>query len=208
MRQLIWVLLLFAGISAASAQDVYTSSGKPGYHKKVQKKKKGYDPEKLIIGGGLNLDYGGDYALLGASPIVGYRFTDHFSAGVGLGFLYFKLPDLNYYDPPRFNYFDEGNLIYPNLWARYFVFRNVFLSGSVEYDIISGHYPVMDNLGNIGSYKENVTATSLLLGIGLKQPLGGRVSLVGQVQHECLGDKYSPYSNQPIILNIGICAGL
>ena len=39
MKHIIWVLLVFVGMSYASAQDVYTSSGKPGYHKKAKKKK-------------------------------------------------------------------------------------------------------------------------------------------------------------------------
>src|ERR1022692_4776451 len=92
MKHIIWVLLVFVSISYASAQDVYTSSGKPGYHKKT-KKVKGYDPSKLIIGGGLTAGYADGSVAVGISPIVGYRFTDHFSAGVGIGYLYSQLPE-------------------------------------------------------------------------------------------------------------------
>ncbi len=209
MKHIIWVLLVFVGISYASAQDVYTSSGKPGYHKKT-KKKKGYDPDKIILGGGLSFDIGSDYVLAGASPIVGYRFTDHFSAGIGVGYLYFKLPDPTYYYPPDYNYFDKGSLIYPNVWAHYFVYRNIYLTGQFELDMIKGNYPGTDynNGGAIYTFNQSQTAESLLLGLGVKQPLGGRVSMFGQLQHEFLQQTYSPYYGQPIILNFGICAGL
>ena len=208
MKQIILVLMVFAGMSYASAQDVYTSSGKPGYHKKV-KKKKGYDPDRIILGGGLSFDISGDYVIAGLSPMVGYRFTDHFSAGVGVGYLYFKLPDQNFYDPPAYSYYDKGSLVYPNIWAHYFVWRNIYVTGQLEFDMISGNYPGLDFTTNdIYTYNKNETAESLLLGLGVKQPLGGRVSLFGQIQHEFLQQTYSPYYGQPLIINFGICAGL
>src|ERR1017187_10428182 len=91
MKNIVVVLLLFFGISYASAQEVYTSSGKTGFHKKT-KKKKGYDPDRLIIGGGITFGIDGGYVNLGLAPIVGYRITDHFSAGLGLGYLYASAP--------------------------------------------------------------------------------------------------------------------
>ena len=208
MKHIIWVLLVFVGLSYASAQDVYTSSGKVCYHKKT-KKKKGYDPEKLILGGGVSLDFAGDYVLAGLAPVVGYRFTEHFQAGVGLGYLYFKMPDVNWYDPPVYSYYDKGSLIYPNLWARYFVYRNIYLTGTFEYDIITATYPDYNYVTNeIYNVRRNVSAQTLLFGIGLKQPIGGRVSLYGQLQHEFLQQVYSPYNGQPLVMNFGICAGL
>jgi hypothetical protein len=208
MKHIFWVLLVFIGFSYASAQDVYTSSGRPGYHKKP-KKKKGYDPEKLIVGGGLILDFGSDYVLAGLSPVVGYRFTDHLSAGVGLGYEYFKVPDLDYYNPPYANYYDKGHIIYPSIWGRYFVWRNVYVTGTLEYDVISGTYPFYDVIANqFTDYKKTVNSESVLLGVGVKQPLGGRVSIFGQIQHEFLQQNYSPYYGQPFIVNFGIAAGL
>src|SRR5580693_1802904 len=127
MKNTILVFLLFVGVSYASAQEVYTSSGKPGYHKKI-KKKKGYDPDKLIIGGMPNLSFGGGYVDLGAAAIVGYRFTNHFSAGLGLGYLYSKAP--YGVDPYNNILYATENIIYPNLWTRYFVYRNFFVSGT------------------------------------------------------------------------------
>jgi hypothetical protein len=208
MKRILWVLLFFTTINMATAQEVYTSSGKPGYHKKPPKKQ-GYDPDKLIIGGGISVDFGADYVLAGLSPILGYRITDNFSAGVGVGYLYFKVPDPYYYNPPLESYYDKGHLVYPSLWSRYFVYRNIYLTGTIEYDVIAGKYPEFDVFTNqISTKSRTVTAQSLLFGAGLKQSLGGRVSIFAQIQHEFLQQKYSPYSNNPIIFNAGVCAGL
>ncbi len=208
MKHIVWVILVFTGINLASAQDVYTSSGKPGYHKKVVKKKTGYDPDKLILGGGLSLDFGTDWIVAGVSPIIGYRITDQFSAGLGVGYLYFKLPDYDM-STTYTTVYKKGNLIYPNVWARYFVYRNIFLTCNFEYDIISGNYPGFDyNSNQYYTIKESISAQSLLFGIGMKQPIGGRVSMFGQIQHEVLGQPNSPYAGQPLIFNAGVCAGL
>ena len=83
------------------------------------------------------------------------------------------------------------------------------MTGTVEFDIVSEKKPTYDVITNITSdVKYNYTAESLLLGVGLKQPLGGRVSIFAQVEHEFLQEVNSPYYGQPIIFNIGVCAGL
>ena len=205
MRKIIVVLLLSLGFTYASAQEVYTSSGKPGYHKKT-KSNKGYDPSKLVLGGGLNAGFGGGYAAVGLAPIVGYKFTNHFIAGVGLGYMYYQMPDDNFYNPYKV-YYDKENIVYPNLWARYFVWRGLYLTGAYEYDFIHLTYPNYDNFGNQITSKENVNAQCLLFGLGVKEPIGGRVSFFVELMYDFLQQKYSPYLGQPIFRG-GIAAGL
>src|SRR6185437_14051202 len=89
MKYIISVLMVSLCISMASAQDVYTSSGRPQHAKKEQQQK-GFDRDRLIFGAGAVVGFGNGYADLGVSPFVGYRFTDHLSAGVGLGYQYLK----------------------------------------------------------------------------------------------------------------------
>jgi len=206
MKYLIWVLLIFIGIAHTSAQDVYTSSGKSGYHKKT-KKKKGYDPDKLIIGGGLNAGFGGGYANVGIAPILGYRITDHFSAGIGVGYQYYQQPEyVDPVDPYKVSYARE-NIVYPNLWTRYFVYRNFFVDGSLEYDFISLKGPGYDNYGNLTTLKANVNNTCLLLGAGIRQPLGGRVSAYFELIYDVLQGKYSPYPAGAPDIRVGFAAG-
>jgi hypothetical protein len=207
MKNVILVLLLFAGISYASAQDVYTSSGKPGYHKKT-KKKKGYDPEKLIIGGTLNAGFGGGYANVGVGPLLGYRITDHFSAGVGLGYQYYQEPEYNI-DPvdPYKVYYIKENIVYPSIWTRYYVYRNFFVSGTFEFDVISLKGPGYDHMGNFTTLKENVTNPCALIGAGFRQPLGGRVSAYFELIYDVLQGQYSPYPAGSPDIRIGFGAG-
>ncbi len=208
MKNVLLVCLLFVGVSYASAQEVYTSSGKQGYQKKVNKKKKGYDPDKLIIGGGLNAGFGNGFVNVGISPILGYRFTNHFQAGIGVGYQYYQEPEyVDPVDPYKVSYARE-NIVYPNIWTRYFVYKNFFVDGTLEYDIINLKQPGYDNMGNFGTIKENVTNTCLLLGVGIKQPLGGRVSAYFELIYDVLQGQYSPYPQGAPDIRIGFATGL
>jgi hypothetical protein len=209
MKNVILVFLLFAGISYASAQDVYTSSGKQGYHKKTKKKTSGYDPDKLIIGGGINASFGGGYVAAGISPMLGYRITDQFSAGIGLGYLYSQIAEyVDPVDPYKVSYLRE-NIVYPNVWARYFVYRNWFVSSIYEYDIISERGPGYDHNGVLTTLTLNVNNSCLFLGGGIRMPLGGRVYLYAEALYDVLQGKNSPYTiGFPTTLRIGFAAGL
>jgi len=210
MKYFVWALLLVMGLSyagSASAQEVYSSSGKPGYHKKT-KKKKGYDPDRLIIGGGLNAGYGDGFANVGVSPILGYRITDHFQAGIGVGYQYYQEPE--YVDPNNPNKIDYAreNIVYPNIWTRYFVYKNFFVDGTLEYDLINLRQPGYDANANFGIQKENVTNTCLLLGAGIRQPLGGRVSMYFELIYDVLQGPYSPYPAGAPDIRVGFATGL
>lgn len=206
MKNIILVLLVFVGVSYASAQDVYTSSGRPGYHKKTNKQS-GYDPDRLIIGGGVIASLGGGFANFGVNAIVGYRFTDRLSAGVGLGYQYFQQPDLDfstYYT----TYYDKENIIYPNLWARFTVWRGLYITGTYEHDFIQLNQPYFDVFTNTQTtVNSNVSADCLLFGVGYKQRIAGRVSFFIEVLYDVLQEQYSPYYQQ-LVPRAGIAAGL
>jgi len=204
-KNIILVLLLCMGFTLANAQEVYNSSGKPGYHKKTHKKK-GYDPDKLILGGGLNAGFGGGYINVGIAPIIGYRITDHFSAGIGVGYQYNRTPEyVDPQDPNKVSYI-HSNIVYPSVWTRYFLYHNIFADAVFEYDILSQRGPGYDQYGNLGTRTFHVNVPCTLLGIGLRQPLGGRVCFFGEIMYDILQEQNSPYFGQPIF-RFGIAAG-
>ncbi len=214
MKNIVLVVLLCAGFTYASAQDVYTSSGKPGYQKQTKKKKKkGYDPDRLILGGGITLNFGDGYFSAGVSPIVGYRITDHFSAGIGLGYLYSQVPEyVDPQNPDKVSYFRE-NIVYPSIWFRYFIFRNWFASVAPEYDFINqrgpGYDPNSTPPGAFTTLSQNLSNTCLFLGVGYRLPLGGRASILAEVQYDVLQGTNSPYSpGFPTLVHIGFAVGL
>ena len=205
MKQAILVLLLFVGISYASAQDVYTSSGKTGYHKKTNKKK-GFDPDKLILGGGVNLSFGNGYANYGITPIVGYRLTHNLAVGVGLGYQYYQTPD-PYFSTYNSTYYDKESIVFPNVWARYTVWRGLYVLGQFEYDFIKLTQPGFDINSNIINTSSNVNATCLLLGLGIKFRIAGRTSFFVEIAYDVLQQQWSPYYQQ-LVPHAGICVGL
>ncbi len=207
MKRIFCLVLLCAFFVSATAQDVYTSSGsKTGYRKKTPKK--GYDPDKLIIGGGINLGYSGDYANFEISPKVGYKFNKVLSAGVGLGYQYYKSPfDPDYY-PGKYIH---DNIVYPALWAKANIWGPFFAATDFEYDIISekGYNVNYDTYGNpyLVNDKITVSAPRLLVGPGYKYQVGGRVNLTFEIMYDVLQQQYSPYYQQ-LVYRAGIYVGL
>ena len=52
----------------------------------------GFDKSKLFFGGNLGLAFG-TYTIINVSPLVGYRFTHVFAAGVGVNYSYYGYDD-------------------------------------------------------------------------------------------------------------------
>lgn len=203
MKYIIPILMLCVGMTA-SGQEVYSSSGRPD-HAQKHKKQQGFDASKLIFGGGFVASFGSGYSDFGISPVVGYRFTEHFAAGVGLGYEYLK-SQLTFYDPNTgyyVNYPTQANIIYPSIWARYLVWRNIFVDGTFEYNMLrySQYY---DSNGYPISFSVNVPC--FLLGAGVKQPLGGRVYFFGEILYDVLQNVNSPYYGT-IIPRAGVLVG-
>lgn len=210
-------LLLCAGFIGVSAQDVYNSSGKTnGYRKKEQK---GYDPAKLVLGGGLNVNYAsiqlddyhsGSYVQFGISPKVGYKLTDFLTVGVGIGYQYYKNPDFIFVPKDQVAYV-HYNIYYPGIWAKCMVYNPIFIATDFEYDITRvRQYDVVYANGqqdHLEKERITVTAACLLVGAGFKQSLGGRTSATVEIMYDVLQADYSPYKGQ-LVYRAGIYVGL
>lgn len=206
---LITVLLCF-GINMLSAQEVYNSSGRPGHKKHKESGIKGYDPSKLVFGGGAVAGFGSGYANFGISPIVGYRFRENFAAGVGLGYEYLKFSQFMY--NPMISdyqsYATQAHIISPSVWTRVGIINNVFAEGIFEYNIMAiSDYGYDDNYTTVVPEKLTVGVPSLLLGGGIKQPAGDRVSVIFEILYDVLQQDRSPYWGVPVFRG-GIVVGL
>lgn len=207
---------LFSG-TALLAQDVYTSSGKPVNRTRANAERSGFDPDRLVYGGGISLGfggnsyYGGNSFLIGASPTVGYRFTDAFMAGIGVGYTYQSIskglynPLTGQSSPARYHW------VYPNLWARVGIFENIFLGGEYAYNVLS--YNFLDNdpsgSGNVITRRATENVSSLLLGGGLRQRISDRSSILIGAYYNVLGkstDRFNPYPGN-LVLRTGISIG-
>lgn len=201
-----WVLC-FAFV-AAEAQHVYNSSGRSSYRK--QNKDKGFNIDDLILGGDVRLTIG-QYMSLGLAPIVGYKVTDNFSAGVKIGYNFRR--EKYYFDNPFTQ--KEDNVVFrqdifsASLWTRYIIFQNFFLHLEAEanhYDMYDGSYDLNQSTGQITYLKKKVMAPSILVGLGIKQPISDRTSFVSTIVYDVLQDPYSFYQRQ-IDIRFGLLVG-
>jgi len=218
------ILLALVGIASwgsAAAQETYNSSG--GAAKYRNQEKKGFDVNKLIFGGGLGFGMGNGSISFGISPVVGYRITDNFSAGVSLGYQYFRVKDyipvLNHrtaqYDMYNFN----SSMFSAGVWGRYLIWENLFAHVEFENNY-STYKDYFSDQNGVYTERINQYVPCLLLGGGFRQPISDNASFVVMALYDVLqnipgntrvdqqGNKYSisPYARRldfRIGLNIG-----
>ena len=205
------MLLIAAGFSV-SAQEVYTSSGKPPgvKQKEMQRKQKererGFDINRLIVGGTLGFGMADNVIAFSVSPVVGYRITDKLAAGIGFGYQYFRekdallLTDLH----GKTTYFDfKASMISANVWARYLVLERLFVHAAYEHNFFSysDYRYNQSGTGEIETYKVNLDVPSVLVGIGYRQPISGNASIYIMGLYDVLQRDFSPYKGgiQPSI---------
>lgn len=201
MKKIIGVLILCLGIYTVQAQEVYNSSGKKGNAKFAKKKQTGFDPSRLIVGGGLGLGFGSGYFYGGISPIVGYMITDHFAAGVGISYQYYRNKNdaVGAYDSHG-NYlgavpFDRKSSIYTgNVWGRYIIWKNLFAQVQPELLNVDNYENFRyDNYGVLHADNTRQWTAAALVGLGIRQPITERASLVLLALYDVVQDPNSPY---------------
>lgn len=212
MKKLLLIVFFIPLALTVMAQDtVYSSSGKPisQYRLKEQEREqeRGFDRNKLIFGGGLTFGASNGMTVAGVSPVIGYRITDNFSAGIGLSYTFYqeKIPYPNRTGGTSIYKF-RTSLYSGSIWARYLVWQNVFIHA--EPQIASWEpvtrQPYIDPTGQLRVEKERVLGPAVYLGGGLRQPLSERVSFVGMALYDVLGHKYNPYSRFDIRFGVNV----
>ena len=214
MRNIIVAALLMIGLNV-SAQEVYTSSGKPPgvkqkeMERRKRDKEKGFDASRIIVGGTLGFGMADKVIAFSISPMVGYRITDKLAAGVGFGYQYYKQKD--YFELVNYNtnevyYRDyKASMISASIWSRYLVFEKMFVHAEYEHNFFSfqNYRPIYtsNNQFYVDEFKERIDVPCLLLGVGYRQPIGENASIYIMGFYDVLQRDYSPYkgSIQPRI---------
>jgi hypothetical protein len=141
--------------------------------------------ERTVVGGSLGLGLSssnGSGMFVGAiTPLVGYRITERFSAGVGFNFTYYKtrLYQEQYYAGIA--------------WARLGLFNGIFACAEINQvnaPVYSFH----------GSSRE--TFPLLLAGAGISQGIGHGLGTYFQIMYDFTEEERSPYG--PLIIRGGI----
>ncbi|MBL7925173.1 MAG: hypothetical protein JNL88_13305 [Bacteroidia bacterium] len=146
--------------------------------------------DRLFFGGNLGLSFG-TLTYINVSPVIGYRLTEKFGAGLG--------PVYTYYSDNRDRrYKYETHMYGGRTFAQYQVMENVLLYS--EYELINMEVP---DLLFTKLIRKNIS--SLFVGGGYAQNIGGRTSLSLMVLFNVIEGDYRIYEN-PVIrtgINVG-----
>ncbi len=135
--------------------------------------------QKLYFGGNFGAEFG-RVTYVELSPLVGYKFSEKFSAGPGISYIYYRDRDYNY----------STSVYGVRAFARFFVLENVF--AHAEYEALNLGVP--DLYGDLNRQ----WIGSFLVGGGYKQSVGASGGITMMILWNLNETYYSPYQN-PVI---------
>ncbi|MEO5572444.1 MAG: hypothetical protein ABIS37_16055 [Bacteroidia bacterium] len=154
--------------------------------------------DRVYFGGGLALQFG-DQTIVQVSPIMAYKVTEKFHAGVGATYIYYDYKQYYYDNNGILQSYKYTSSVYGgSLFGKYFVFNELFLYG--EYGILN--LEVYDPFSYIAK-RQNIH--SMLVGGGYLQMVGRSVGMEILVLYDVIDDVNSPYSNP--VIRFGVVAG-
>lgn len=156
--------------------------------------KKGFDPNRLVIGGNLGAGFG-NYTFVNVTPQVGYMFNQYITAGVGINYLY---NSYKYSNGDR----DSYNFAGVNLFARFFPIRFLYISAQPEIDYSWGKYKFGDYTTEPDYKYDGKWVPAVLVGAGAVLSPNGKGGIYFGVQYDLIQNDRSPYGTHPY-LNIG-----
>lgn len=177
-----------------------------GQHSVVSKAS--LNPEKIVFGGSVGFGLSNDFWSLSVSPQGGYKLTDQFHVGAGLGYSYAKrnsnysvytsikvtenqwLEDYHWVDVP-YNY-TESSVSF-NLFAHYYPWWKLIFT--VKPEIMHTWYKA--NLNN-EKFAENRFVPAVIVGGGVHLK-----PFIVQLNYELVQNEYSPYSDN-VFFSVGV----
>lgn len=151
--------------------------------------------ERFYFGGNLGLQFG-SATYIDISPLVGYRITEKFSAGLGATYIYYNIKETAY------NYGYETSIYGGRVFARYHFMENLFAHAETE--VLNMDVPeIITGTNQYTLVRDNIV--SVLGGGGYAQPIGARSALIVMLLWNFTEDQYSPYENP--IFRVGFNAG-
>lgn len=146
----------------------------------------------LFYGGGFGLQFG-SVTLIEISPLVGYKVTPKFGIGVSPTYKYYRYKD--YYSS---TVYIENNVFGGSVFARYFIFENIFTH--IEYESLFYNTKVP------GYPKELHQFNSFFVGGGYRQLIGGNAAMNLMVLWNLNDTPDSPYINP--VIRVGFSIGM
>ena len=203
MKQIFLALLLLAGTKMAVAQDTTRPYERRVFTEPKEQKEGGFDKSRLFVGGGLGLSFG-SFTNINVSPMIGYRFSSLFAAGVNVNFQYGS--ERYRYDDGDTYLRNQYTLLGGGIFGRVYPLDIIFIQANPEYNHISlkatDYRPDPKQ-----TTKDKYGVPSLLLGVGYNQAIGANSAFTIMVSYDVLQDDRSLYYNRPIF-SAGVNLGL
>lgn len=174
------------------------TSGLRAQEEEREAPQKGFQREKLFVGGNFGLTFG-DYTLINISPQLGYRFNDFVAAGIGVNGQYVSDRLRDYWG--NTTYKASRGVVGLNAFGRVYPFQFLMLQVQPEVNYLFGKDTYYTG-SPTGTFKmDAMIEPSLLVGAGAVLPQG-RGALIVSVMYDVLQREYSPYGRRPVY-NIG-----
>ncbi|MGZ3885632.1 MAG: hypothetical protein ACXVPQ_00890 [Bacteroidia bacterium] len=167
-------------LGTLSAQHDSSRIGSDG-RKPYDKNARSFDWRNRLYWGGTVGAWFGTQTFVDFSPLVGIKINSKLSIGVGAIY--------NYYSYKYLGYTYKTSMYGSRLYARYFIFNNVFLQAGWDHINRDDPYSYFD---------QRVWVDNLLVGGGIRYPISDRFFCVATGLWNLNQTPLSPYSN-PII---------
>jgi hypothetical protein len=184
MKKVVLIVVMVLSACSVFAQDNETE-------------KKGFQKDKLFIGGNFGLSFG-TYTLVNISPQLGYRFNRHLAAGFGTNFQFAQQKEK--YNGQLYRKVSQG-LAGLNIFGRYYPFEQFMIQVQPEANYIFGKQKFYDVSPPEVFKLDAEIIPSLLVGGGIVIP-SGRGSFILYALYDLIQNINSPYGKKPF-LNIG-----
>jgi len=153
--------------------------------------------DRLYFGGNISLAVG-TVTAIEVAPLVGYRITPRWSAGVGLDYEYYKSSGRYFGTVAVSSYSTSiygGNLFTNYVFLKNFPTQGISLMAQTEYDALSLEEKYFKDYNGSGRFILN----SFFVGGGIRQRIGRRSSVNILVLWNLNETQYSPYYSNPIL---------
>ena len=198
-------ILFFLGVFVGLQYTLYARSNAIGLKTPYYGYQRGFEPERLILGGNMGMNFFKKGYSFYIAPTIGYRFTNRFHMGSNLSYLFyqekFTYTNSKYVNEETYRY--RANHYNTSLFMRLFIAGPMFVHlepGLNFYKTFKNPDFIYDqSSGKLVEQTQREIIPSVLTGAGFAIPLGGSAAFVIYGMYDVLQHPQSPYFGLPII---------
>jgi hypothetical protein len=153
-------------------------------------KKRGFDVERMFIGGSISLGLGNGNFTIGANPQVGYSVFNWLDAGITTNINYYTQRSTLLFNNAGYSLRQKAFNYGGGPFIRICPISMIHLQAQYEYNWISG---TVEDLQTGAKEKFNVSAPSLLIGAGYGRRFVGESFFFTTILFDITKDDHSPY---------------